>query len=306
MGTLYLSVELAVDLLTCLVGCILVFKSGDNKPKFYWGCIAFLIGLVFAWENIEWLMIVFEKPEYRFMEMLNIEKMLKWYPLASIVALFPLASLFPGYLTPFKTLTFLLPSIILTTIGVCYLGFNGSLTLLASLGDVVANWEQLDVQLRCVIFVCSLATPLFFFLYPFARNKAQRRANRMMYVFVGFMLLFVCIYILFTLDINYFVFNLFGATAVAFALFFLSNIYSERIRFLCVSHLQILKRQLFPLLIYQFRNHCLYVFLIISSQTLVSYIRTIPSNIWPHLFKSQSRKFPRLLNRPVSVVSGNI
>lgn len=236
MGTLYLSVELAVDILTCIVGCILVFKAGDNKPKFYWGGIAFLIGLVFAWENIEWLIIVSEEPEYRFIDMLNIEKMLKWYPLASIVALFPLASLFPGYLTPFKSLTFLLPSIILTTIGVCYLVFNGTLTPLASLGDIVANWNQMDVRLRCIIFIFSLVTPIFFFLYPLLRHKVYRRANGMMFVFVGFMMLFACIYILFTLDISYFIFNLFGATAVVFALFFsIQYLYRENPFSVCIT-----------------------------------------------------------------------
>lgn len=43
--------------------------------------------MVFMWENIGWLTIVTETPEYRFTDLLNIEKMLKWYVLASIVAL---------------------------------------------------------------------------------------------------------------------------------------------------------------------------------------------------------------------------
>lgn len=220
MGTLYLSVELTVDILTCIVGLILVLKAKDNRPKFYWGCITFLIGLVFSWENIEWLIIVAKEPEYRFTEILNVEKMLKWYPLASIVALFPLASLFPGYLNPFKTLAFLLPMLLLTTVGICYICFNGYMTPLASYEDVLNSLGHTDVVLRCVIFICSIVTPLFFFLYPFLRHRVYRKMNKMMFLFMGFMLLFVCIYILFTLDISYFIFNLFGATAVVFALFF--------------------------------------------------------------------------------------
>lgn len=53
MGILYLSVELVVDLLTCLVGGVLMFKAKDNRPRFYWGCIALLIGIVFVWENAD-------------------------------------------------------------------------------------------------------------------------------------------------------------------------------------------------------------------------------------------------------------
>lgn len=85
---------------------ILICHAGDNYPKLYWGIIALCIGMVFMWENIGWLTIVTETPEYRFTDLLNIEKMLKWYVLASIVALFPTASLLPGYLTPFKILSF--------------------------------------------------------------------------------------------------------------------------------------------------------------------------------------------------------
>ena len=149
MGTLYLSVELTVDILTCIVGLILVLKAKDNRPKFYWGCITFLIGLVFSWENIEWLIIVSKEPEYRFTEILNVEKMLKWYPLASIVALFPLASLFPGYLNPFKTLAFLLPMLLLTTVGICYICFNGYMTPLASYEDVL---NSLPISDGCIYF----------------------------------------------------------------------------------------------------------------------------------------------------------
>lgn len=220
MGILYLSVELVVDLLTCLVGGVLMFKAKDNRPRFYWGCIALLIGIVFVWENVGWLLIVTEEPEYRFTDMLNIEKMLKWYPLASIVALFPLASLYPSYLSPFKTLSFLQPMILLTTIGVCYIVFNGYMTPLSSMEDVLTNMDHADVVLRCFLFVCSLVTPLFCFLYPLCRQSSRRKPNRMMFVFVGFMFLFICIYVLFTLDISYFVFNLFGAASVVFALFF--------------------------------------------------------------------------------------
>ena len=57
MGILYLSIEIAFDLLTLLIGCLLVFRAKDNHLKRYWGLIAAGIGLVFLWENIGWLTI---------------------------------------------------------------------------------------------------------------------------------------------------------------------------------------------------------------------------------------------------------
>lgn len=220
MGVLYLSVELALDLITALLGVVLMIRAHDNGPKFWWGCIALAIGAVFAWENIGWLMIVTEEPEYRFTDLLNIEKMLKWYPMASMVVLFPLASLFPGYLTVRRILLYCSPSLVLTLIGVGYLIFNGYMTPLHSMTDVFLYWNSLDVKLRCLIFLFSIVTPLVFFLYPLLTRKGYRQANGMMYVFIGFMFVFLVIYILFTLDISYFIFNLFGATAIVFTFFF--------------------------------------------------------------------------------------
>lgn len=220
MGVLYLSVELFFDLFACILGGILVCRAGDNYPKFYWGIIAFCIGAVFMWENIGWLTIVTDTPEYRFTDLLNIEKMLKWYVLASIVALFPTASLLPGYLTPFKILSFLLPSLLLTTIGLCYLGFNGRMTPLLAFSDIFACIGNTDVILRVVLFLSSVITPVFFCFYPLFHRKVYRQINGMMYFFIGFICLFVFIYCLFTLFINEFIFNLFGATSIVFAVFF--------------------------------------------------------------------------------------
>lgn len=220
MGVLYLSVELCFDLIACILGIVLAYCAGDNYPKFYWGIIAFCIGAVFMWENIGWLTIVTDTPEYRFTDLLNIEKMLKWYVLASIVALFPTASLLPGYLTPFKILFFLLPSILFTTVGVCYLGFNGEMTPLLTFSDVFACWRYTDVMLRVILFFFSIITPIFFCFYPLFRQQVYRQINGMMYVFIGIICLFVLIYCLFTLFINEFIFNLFGATSILFAVFF--------------------------------------------------------------------------------------
>lgn len=186
MGVLYLTVELTLDLLACLLGGILMLRARDNGPKFWWGSIALAIGGVFAWENIDWLLIVAEEPDYRFTDLLDMEKMLKWYPLASIVALFPLASLFPGYLTWKRTLLYLAPSFLITAIGAGYLAWYGELTPLYDFSEVVVHMDHPDVWFRCILFLLSIVTPLAFFLYPLLSRKGYRRVNSMMYVFMGF------------------------------------------------------------------------------------------------------------------------
>ena len=102
MGITHLSIELTLDLIALIIGIILIIRAKDNYPKLYWGIIATGIGIMFSWENIGWLTIVTDTPEYNFTELLNIEKMLKWYALANIVALFPIA----GLSEPFQDIYF--------------------------------------------------------------------------------------------------------------------------------------------------------------------------------------------------------
>ena len=133
--------------------------------------------------------------------------MLKWYALANIVALFPIASLSPGYLNHFRIFTFLLLPIITITVGISYLGFNGNITPIHSIDEIIPNIHQIDVKLRVCIFLLSVFTPLVLLIYPMMNNKTYRRINNNMYLFIGFLFVFLGIYILFTLNINEFVFN---------------------------------------------------------------------------------------------------
>lgn len=220
MNLYHLIVELLIDAIAVLLGIILIMQKTDNQPKFYWGVIATLIGFVFIWENIGWLIRRNENPVYEFTDILNIEKMLEWYVLASLVSLFPLASLRPGYLNRFRLTACLFPPAIITTVGVCYLCFNGSITPLDSIDQITANTDKVDIRLRLVIFLFTVITPLLYFIYPLLINKSQREVNRMMYYFIGFMFLLLGIYISFTLYINDFFFNGFGITAIAFSIFF--------------------------------------------------------------------------------------
>ena len=228
MGIIYLSVELTFDLIAFVMGIMLIFRAKDNCQRFYWGIIAAAIGLVMSWENIGWLLVVTDTPTYPFTDLLNIEKMLKWYALASVVSLFPIVSLRPGYFNHFRILAFLLPPIIITTIGLCYLKFNGYITPICSLTQIIPNLDKPDVQLRCTIFLITVFMPLLFFIYPMINNKTYRKINKNMYLFIGFLFLFLTIYILFTLSINEFIFNLFGIVAIIFTtLFSIQYLYSE-------------------------------------------------------------------------------
>ena len=146
--------------------------------------------------------------------------MLKWYALANIVALFPIASLSPGYLNHFRIFTFLLPPIITITVGICYLGFNGIITPIYSLNEIIPNINNTDVKLRVCIFLLSVITPLFILIYAMVSTKTYRKINNNMHLFIGFLFLFLGIYILFTLSINKFIFNLFGITAIVFTVLF--------------------------------------------------------------------------------------
>lgn len=239
MGILHLSIELTLDLIALIIGIILIFRAKDNYPKLYWGIIALGIGIMFSWENSTWLTIVTDTPEYNYTDLLSIDKMLKWYALASIVALFPIASLSPGYFNHFRIFTFLLPPIITITVGICYLGFNGVITPIYSLDEIAINLSNTDVKLRVCIFLLSVFTPLIFLVYSMVRNKTYRRINNNMYLFIGFLFLFLGIYILFTLYINEFIFNLFGIMAIIFTVLFsilylyYENPFSDHINMIC-------------------------------------------------------------------------
>lgn len=220
MNLYYLLAEILFDLVAVILGLAIIGQKTDNLPKFYWGIISVLIGSVFIWENVNWIIIRNENPVFEYTDILNIEKMLKWYFLATIVSLFPLASLRPGYLTGFRLVVFFIVPIIVTTIGICYLWFGGDITPLESAGMALANLEKPDVELRVTIFAFTIINPLLYFIGPLTRQKVHRKINPMMFFFMGFLFVLLVIYILFTLCINEFIFNGFGIASLAFSIFF--------------------------------------------------------------------------------------
>ncbi|MCD7972117.1 MAG: helix-turn-helix domain-containing protein [Candidatus Azobacteroides sp.] len=220
MNFYHLIIELIIDMIAVGMGIAVILRPTDNLPRLYWGIIAASIGLVFVWENVGWLFIRNGNPEYEYKDILNIEKMLEWYTLASLVSLFPLASLRPGYLNRFRLLMYLLPPIIITTVGLSYLFFNGNITYIESVDQILPNIGNLDIKLRLIIFAYSVITPLFYFIFPLINNKTFRKITRPMYLFIGFMFLLLGIYILFTLYINDIFFNGFGIASILFSILF--------------------------------------------------------------------------------------
>lgn len=220
MNLYYLTVELIIDTIALVLGTILIFQKSDNLPKFYWGIIAALIGLVFIWENIGWVIMRTQNPIYEYTDILNIEKMVKFYMLASAVSLYPLASLRPGYLTHFRVALHLIPPIIITTIGVCYLSFNGNITALDSIQQITNNIDRFDIKLRLAIFACTIITPLIYFLYPLLGSNRKRKINHTMYIFLFFIFTLLTVYLFFTLFICDLFFNGFGIVSILFSIFF--------------------------------------------------------------------------------------
>lgn len=220
MNLPYLITEMLFDLAAVVMGVSIILKRTDNFPKFYWGCISIIIGLTLFGENIGWIILKEQNPEFIYTDILNIDKMLKWYILASIVSIYPMASLKPGSMCILKLLICLLPAIIVSTVGISYYLFNGNITYIDSVDEILVNIDKLDIKLRLSIFFMTLLTPLSFFIIPILRIKGKRKINSKMHLLITSILALVVIYILFTLFLNDFIFNLYGGMNVLFAIYF--------------------------------------------------------------------------------------
>jgi AraC-like DNA-binding protein len=222
MSLVELIIELMFDFAAIVLGLILIVttQTNNNQHRFYWGAISISIGFFLAWENTTWIFTVIHSPIYEYQDILNIEKMLKWFAPASIISLFPLASLRPGYLNIKRVIVYMLPFAIILTITICYLSSNGSITKIASMDQILSNIDKFDIKLRLLIFISSILIPLLYFVYPVLNKKTYRRISPKMFLFLGFNFLLLGIYTLFTLFINSFIFNGFGITSVIFAIIF--------------------------------------------------------------------------------------
>lgn len=222
MSLVELIIELMFDVAAIVLGFILTVTTltNNNQHRFYWGVISISIGFFLTWENTGWIFTAIHNPSYQYQDILNIEKMLKWFAPASIISLFPLASLRPGYLNFKRVIVYMLPFVVILIITICYLSSNGSITEIDSIDQISSNIHKFDVKLRLLIFGFSILIPLLYFVYPILNKKNYRRISSKMFLFLGFNFLLIGLYSLFTLSINSFIFNGFGITSVIFAITF--------------------------------------------------------------------------------------
>jgi hypothetical protein len=225
----YLIIEIILDLVSLLLGAVLIIKAQDNRLRKIWGILVVFLALVMLQCNFFWLYkLRIGLVEDKFY-LLSVSRMLKWYLAAFIFSLFPIASLRPGWLTTLRLVIFILPVSVIMVIAFCYQWFNGYFTTLTGIGDVVANIDKLDVRLRLGIFAVSMASPLINFIIPFwARwTGPVRRMNKRMYVYCACCIVTFLLYILLTLFPSGLIFNIYGyvieVLPIVFTIMYLKN-----------------------------------------------------------------------------------
>ncbi len=218
MSLFELIIELIADLIAVVLGVVLIIRTKDNKPRLYWGVISIIIGLFFSSENINWVITNLNNPKYKYDDILNIEKMLKWFAPATFVSLFPVASLRPGYLNRKRVIVYLLPFMSVSAITITYLMSNPELTEVHSVNQILQHSGDFNIRLRVLTFLISIIIPLTYFLYPLLSRKTYRKISLNMYLFLGFNFLLLFLYVFFTLSINTFFFNAFGIASILFAI----------------------------------------------------------------------------------------
>jgi len=220
MSIIELVIELLFDIAAIVLGITLVVRNNGNMQRFYWGIMSICIGLLFSWENINWIFTVIHDTDYEYQDIFNIEKMLKWFVSASIISLFPLASLRPGHLNLKRTILYFMPFLVVLTISVFFLTSNPIITKIYSVNEFFMNLDKFDIKLRLLIFVLSLIIPYIYFFHPLINHKPIRKVTFNMYLFLAFIIALSIFYIFFTLYINTFFFNAFGVLSVLFAITF--------------------------------------------------------------------------------------
>lgn len=225
----YLITEIILDLVSLVLGAVLIMKAQDNRLRKIWGMLVVFLALVMLQCNFLWLYKLRTGVVENNFYFLSVSHMLKWYLAVFIFSLFPIASLRPGWLTTLRLVIFVLPISIIVVIAFCYQWFNGHFTILASIGDVVANVDKLDVRLRLGIFVVSMVSPLINFIIPFEARWTGpvRRMNKRMYVYYVCCTVTFLLYIMLTLFPSRLISNIYGCVIgtlpVVFTIMYLKN-----------------------------------------------------------------------------------
>lgn len=224
MNFYYLLCEAVIDLISCVLGVVLIVRAHDNRMRLTWGIVCLTISVVLLYDNLTWLSVhrtvSADLPAHN--DLLLLFRMMNWFGLAYIVSLYPLSSLRPGYLTSFRLLISAIPVGIVILVGLCYWFFNGTITQLTSLQAVTDNLDAFDVRLRLAIFVISVFIPPLYFMAPlFGKWKAvHRHTTSRMTAYIVVMFVLLVYYIIFTLFPNDFLFYSFGMVVILFCIFF--------------------------------------------------------------------------------------
>lgn len=224
MSFYYLLCEAVIDLISCVLGVVLIVRAHDNRMRLTWGIVCLAVSLVLLYDNFTWLSVhrsvSADLPAHN--DLLLLFRMMEWFGLAYVVSLFPLSSLRPGYLTSLRLLISAIPVGSVILIGLCYWFFNGKITQLTSLQAVADHLGVFDVRLRLGIFIVSVIIPPLYFMAPlFGKWKTVRRhTTPIMTAYIVAMLVVLVYYIVFTLFPNDFLFYSFGMVAILFCFFF--------------------------------------------------------------------------------------
>lgn len=214
--------EIILDVTALVLGIILICRERDNHLRMIWGFMTGFLALFMLNDNFHWLFLAEnnwgELPVY----LLSLLRMLKWYALAHIFSLFPLASLRPGWLTSLRLIIFCFPLLIVGVIALCYIWFNGHITPIHSVRGIFFHIGKLDVQLRLAVFFISLVNPLLYLAIPFMGKwaVARRRLTSRMYLYLICGTVSCLMYVFFTLKTSSWVFDLYGYVVIAPSIIF--------------------------------------------------------------------------------------
>lgn len=227
VSVIMLLVEILLDVVGLVTGCIVLIRSSDNKFQRAWGMLTVTLSLLLLGDNIEWMYIftrdVGTIPEFAELPMQHLSI---WHIFRVIIffqafSLFPIASLRPGLLTSSKIITLSIPAILISCIACCYELFNGYYTNLESFEDIQNNIAILDVKVRLVLFIASVIFPSINFLFPFLKKwiPFRRKQTRAMSIYIACYALIMSGYIWLMLGTCNVSFNLFGCIVVIPAIY---------------------------------------------------------------------------------------
>ncbi len=222
----YLLIDSFFDLLMTVGGITLIAMSRGNRMRLLFGILALAVGLTFMDDNIELLLSPDLSPVthgYSYADILVPGRMMEWILPATACSLFPLISLRPGFLSPLRLVLFSLPIGATMLTQWCYDLFNGTITRLHSLSDVVANIGEMDVKVRLFVFAMGVIVPSIYFFFPFLWRFAsvKRKTTPLMWAFIAGMFVILIYYAAFMLVPSKFLFATFNVVVEIFFIVFM-------------------------------------------------------------------------------------